>query len=294
MSTLKYQSGFGNQFSTEALPDALPQGQNSPQQCPYGLYAEQISGTSFTTQRHKNLRSWMYRIRPSVCQTSYMELTCRSHATTFQFIINPNQLRWNPIPLLNSDSKSSKVTPPVDFVDGLMHLCSSGSSSSSSNNGVNIFNYTCNTPMTRANRSFQNSDGDFLIVPQHGSLLITTEMGILAVDPCEIVVLPRGIKFSVDVSEPSRGYILEVLDGHFELPSLGPIGANGLANARDFQVPVAAYVDEDVHYCVVNKFMGSFFQSTLPYSPYNVVAWFGECQPHMHSSVHLENLIRYC
>jgi homogentisate 1,2-dioxygenase len=165
----------------------------------------------------------------------------------------------------------------VDFVDGMVQVCGSGDPSTK--HGLCIYNYTANVSMGQnLKRAFYNADGDMLIVPQVGTLEVTTEMGKLHADPCEVIVIPRGIKFAVDVEEPSRGYILEVLKGHFDLPNLGPIGANGLANPRDFEIPVAQFeseVDEQEHE-VIAKFGGKFFSYDMDHSPFNVVAWHGK------------------
>jgi len=268
----KYMSGFGNEFASEALPNALPKGQNSPQLCPYGLYAEQLSGTAFTAPRSHNQRSWLYRIRPSVCHSPYREESHFSFQSKLTDLVsNPNQFRWDPVPFVPTEN-----TQKLDFVDGLIRIAGAGDESMKK--GLSIYNYSCNTSMDH--KSFYNSDGDFLIVPQHGHLHIITEFGIIDVNPCEIVVIQRGIKFSVDVAEPSRGYILEVMSGHFELPGLGPIGSNGLANPRDFETPVAAFEDKEEPYVIINKFLGSLFRAEMKFSPYNVVAWHGNYAPY--------------
>jgi homogentisate 1,2-dioxygenase len=268
MSSLQYLSGWGNEFATEALPDALPHGQNSPQKCAYGLYAEQLSGTAFTLPRHKNQRTWLYRIRPSVVHGPFSPY---SHPTFNhqELILDPNQHRWFASPL-------PEASVDVDFIDGLTLMCSSGDSVSKS--GLSIYLYSANKSM--GNRVFHNSDGDFLIVPQIGALTIKTEMGIILIEPTEIAVIQRGIKFSVDITSASRGYILEVYSGHFVIPDLGPIGANGLANPRDFLTPVAAYEDLDADHFLINKFGGKLFQSLMNHSPFDVVAWHGNYAPY--------------
>jgi homogentisate 1,2-dioxygenase len=268
----QYLSGWGNEFATEALPNALPHGQNSPQKCAYGLYAEQLSGTAFTLPRYKNQRTWLYRIRPSVVHGPYSPY---SHPTfnQQQLILDPNQHRWfaSPIP-----GDGDEEGPGVDFIDGLTLMCSSGESTAKS--GLSIYLYSANKSM--GNRVFHNSDGDFLIVPQLGALTIKTEMGIIHIEPTEIAIIQRGIKFSVDITGPSRGYILEVYSGHFVIPDLGPIGANGLANPRDFLTPVAAYEDLDVDHILINKFGGKLFGSLLNHSPFDVIAWHGNYAPY--------------
>eukprot|EP00095_Tigriopus_kingsejongensis_P001822 maker-scaffold10_size831480-snap-gene-3.23 protein:Tk01822 transcript:maker-scaffold10_size831480-snap-gene-3.23-mRNA-1 annotation:"homogentisate -dioxygenase" len=276
---LKYQSGFGNEFASEdpRCPDALPEGQNSPQRCNYGLYAEQISGSAFTVPRTHNVRSWLYRIRPSVHHTPFekMDSGFLTHNWDEQHP-NPNQLRWKPFEL------PSKET---DFVGGLHTL--SGAGDPKARHGVAIHIYSCNTSMKDS--CMYNADGDFLIVPQKGTLKITTEFGKMTVDPNEICVIQAGIKFSVDVDGPTRGYICEVFNGHFELPNLGPIGANGLANPRDFLSPVAWYEDRDAtNYRVVSKFQGHLFVAHQDHSPFDVVAWHGNYAPYKY------NLAKFC
>jgi homogentisate 1,2-dioxygenase len=280
--SIKYQSGFGSHFATESLPGALPVGQNSPQVCPYGLYAEQHSGTAFTALRHKNQFSWLYRIQPSVIHSKYHASPKQPILTEFNKLeIEPNQLRWSPMELPSSETR-------VDFVDGMRLVCGAGDPSLKT--GCAIYNYAFNANM--GNKAFFNSDGDFLIVPQQGALLVKTEMGKLAVAPREILVVPRGIKFTVDIdlaeegastADGCRGYIVEIFEGHFELPSLGPIGANGLANPRDFLYPVAWFEDVDHTadpFILINKFQNKLFQFHMPHSPYNVVAWHGNYSPY--------------
>ena len=282
---LKYQSGFGGHFSSEALPGALPLGQNSPLVCPYGLYAEQLSGSAFTTPRFRNQFSWLYRIRPSVIHSKLQPLHHQSILNEFSSMeIDPNQLRWSPVEI-------PEKSEAVDFVHGLKLVCGAGDPSSKA--GVSIYNYAFNVSMK--NKAMYNSDGDFLIVPQQGALLITTEFGKLQVAPREIAVIQRGIKFSVAIDNSAtaadqvevgcRGYIVEIFQGHFELPNLGPIGANGLANPRDFQSPVACFedfeceVNGELPYVIVNKYMNKMFSCHMPHSPFDVVAWHGNYCP---------------
>ncbi|XP_017076235.2 homogentisate 1,2-dioxygenase isoform X1 [Drosophila eugracilis] len=240
MSQYKYQSGFGSHFSSEdeRYPNSLPVGQNSPQVCPYKLYAEQLSGSAFTAPRTENVRTWLYRKLPSAVHFPFQPFKGAKffRQNWDEQPPNPNQLRWKPFDLPPKDGK------PVDFVDGLHTVCGAGDPRS--RHGLAIHIYSCNISMD--NSAFYNSDGDFLIVPQQGVLDITTEFGRMSVAPNEICVIPQGIRFAVKVDSPSRGYILEVYDGHFVLPDLGPIGANGLANPRDFETPVAWFDDQDV------------------------------------------------
>jgi homogentisate 1,2-dioxygenase len=266
----KYNSGFGSEFATEALPGALPVGQNSPQKCPYGLYAEQMSGTPFTAPRATNRRSWAYRIRPSVMHKPYQQIDRGlMRSTPFDEVTtSPNQLRWSPFAI----PKEKK-----DFVDGLITIAGNGDSSMQS--GVAIHIYACNQSMT--DRFFYSADGELLIVPQLGAVVFHTEFGRIEAKPGEIVVIQRGIKFRVELKEAqARGYICENFGALLRLPDLGPIGANGLANARDFLTPVASYEDREGDFRVVSKFLGNLWEAEYDHSPLNVVAWHGTYTPY--------------
>ena len=269
-AALRYQSGFGNEFATEAVPGALPQGQNSPQKAPFGLYTEQISGTPFTAPRAVNRRSWLYRIRPSVAHSPFQPmargLLC---STPFDEVpAPPNQLRWQPLPI---------PAKPTDFIDGLITMAGNGDALTHS--GVAIHIYAANRSMT--DRFFFNADGELLLVPQLGRLLLRTEMGILEVAPGEIAVIQRGIKFRAELLDgEARGYVCENYGALFRLPDLGPIGANGLANPRDFQAPVAAYEDRAGKFETVAKFQGRLWSATMDHSPLDVVAWHGNYAPY--------------
>ncbi|KAF9285186.1 homogentisate 1,2-dioxygenase HgmA [Linnemannia elongata] len=280
----KYQPGFGNHFSSEALPDALPKGQNTPQLCPYGLYAEQLSGTAFTVDRKHNERSWIYRIRPSVCHTPFEPFHRKTHLVgnytdEANVDITPNQLRWSPFDI---------PTEPTDFVEGLHSIAGAGDVGVK--HGMAVLVYAANKSMD--DTAFYNSDGDFLIVPQQGRLDITTEFGKILVHPNEICVIQRGIRYSVALPDgPSRGYICEVFNGTWSLPDLGPIGANGLANGRDFQTPVAAFVHEDVRpFRIVNKYGGRLFTAKQEHTPFDVVAWHGNYAPFKYNLAHFNTI----
>lgn len=297
-SSVQYLAGFGNHHESEALPGALPIGQNTPQTCPYNLYAEQLSGTAFTVSRAGNQRSWLYRIRPSVCHypfSPYEPLLEQATPDNNNLGITPNQLRWDPF------FEPFASTSPVDFIDGLALVAYSGDPVA--RHGINIFVYGANAPMER--RAFYNSDGDWLIVPQEGALQIITEFGVLEVEPNEICVIQRCIRFQVNplmnadglkkANSFMRGYILEVFDGHFELPDLGPIGANGLANPQDFYYPKAAFQDEiatgnsvEATWKLLCKYQNSFFIADQKHSPFDVVAWRGNYIPYKY------NLERFC
>lgn len=272
-AALKYMTGFENEFSSESLEGALPKFQNSPQRCAYGLYAEQLSGTAFTVPRARNRRSWLYRIRPSVMHEEFKKVEHAAFVGGVKSLKHdPNQFRWGPIPHVASGSSK-------DFVDGLQMQAGA-------DEGLYIYVYSCNKSMGKS--AFSNSDGDFLIVPQEGALKIRTEFGCMLVQPHEIAVVQRGMRFSVDVDGPARGYILEVAGRHFQLPDLGPIGANGLANPRDFETPVSAYEDDDSEHKIYNKYANELWACNLDHSPFDVVAWHGNYVPYKY------NLDKFC
>ncbi len=269
-AALTYQSGFGNEFATEAVPGALPQGQNAPQKAPFGLYTEQISGTPFTAPRAQNRRSWLYRIRPSVAHRPFEPLDQGLlRSSPFEEVpAPPNQLRWQPLPIPSA---------PADFIDGLITMAGNGDSHTHTGAAIHI--YAANRSMSE--RFFFNADGELLIVPQLGRLILRTEMGILDVAPGEIAVIQRGIKFRVELPDgTARGYICENYGQLFRLPDLGPIGANGLANPRDFQTPVAAYEDRSGQFHMVAKFQGRLWAAPIGHSPLDVVAWHGNYAPY--------------
>jgi len=276
----RYMPGFGSFFSSEKLPGALPVGQNNPQRCPYGLFAEQLNGSAFTAPRTNNFRTWFYRIMPSCVHKPFEKIDCGRITTSMsQAQTVPNQTRWKPFPLAKPDEV-------VDWVQGLATV--GGAGSPDVKHGFAIHVYTANAPMV--DKCFCNSDGDLLIVPQLGALSLQTEMGWLFVPPTEIVVVPRGIKFRVELPDVHklperavRGYVLEVYDGHFKLPDLGPIGANGLANPRDFVYPVADFEDRKAPYTLIQKFLGEIFSAQSDRSPFDVVAWHGNYAPYKYN-----------
>jgi homogentisate 1,2-dioxygenase len=267
---LRYQSGFGSELATEALPGALPQGQNSPQKVPYGLYAEQFSGTAFTAPRHANRRSWLYRLRPAVTHGPFRPRDARllKSAPFDEVPTPPSQLRWDPLPMPSA---------PADFVEGLVTLAGNGDVAMQSGIGIHI--YVCNQSMRE--RYFYDADGELLLVPQQGTLRIATELGTLTVKPGEIATIPRGMRFQVELDDATaRGYVCESYGAHFRLPELGPLGANGLANARDFLVPVAAFEDRQGDFELVAKFAGRLWSAPIDHSPLDVVAWHGNHAPY--------------
>jgi homogentisate 1,2-dioxygenase len=265
-----YLTGFGNHFATEAVPGALPIGQNSPQKAPFGLYAEQLSGTAFTAPRSENKRSWLYRLRPTASHPPfepYGGAALLRSAPFDELPPSPNRLRWDPLPLPDGE---------VDFVDGLVTYGGNGDVATGS--GIGIHLYAANRSMT--GRAFQNADGELLIVPQQGVLTIITELGRLDVAPLQIALIPRGVRFRVELDGPSRGYVCENYGAPFKLPDLGPIGSNGLANPRDFEAPAARYEDRDEPCEVIQKFQGRLWATMLDHSPFDVVAWHGNLAPY--------------
>jgi homogentisate 1,2-dioxygenase len=266
---LRYQSGFGNEHASEAAAGALPHGQNSPQRPPLGLYAEQLSGTAFTAPRAQNRRTWLYRIRPSAMHPPFKRLAdglVRS-APFDETEPPPNRLRWNPLEMPSA---------PADFVDGLATMGGNGDAGLQA--GMAIHVYRANRPMT--DRVFVDADGELLIVPQQGRLLLRTELGLIEAAPGEIALVPRGLRFRVELPDgPARGWVGENYGAPLRLPELGPIGANALANPRDFLAPVAAYEDRDAPIQVVQKFAGHLWAADYDHSPLDVVAWHGNHAP---------------
>jgi homogentisate 1,2-dioxygenase len=264
-----YMSGFGNEFATEAIPGTLPVGRNSPQAVAHGLYAEQISGTAFTAPRHANRRSWLYRIRPAALHGRFELLPESAFHNRFdEAPATPNQLRWSPRPI---------PSQPTDFVDGLFTVAGNGSAAGQ--HGVGIHLYAANRSMQM--RFFYSADGELLVVPQEGRLRIATELGVLDIEPQQIAVIPRGIRFRVELPDGhARGYVCENFGALLKLPDLGPIGSNGLANARDFQTPVAAYEDVEREFELVAKFQGRLWRAPIGHSPIDVVGWHGNYAPY--------------
>ncbi|MCX6124640.1 MAG: homogentisate 1,2-dioxygenase [Proteobacteria bacterium] len=270
MSDLKYLAGFHNEHVSEATPGAVPQGRNSPQKPPLGLYPEQLNGTAFTMSRSQNFRSWLYRILPSVIHGDFHKIDQPAwlSSTDASTPASPMQLRWNPM---------AKLTQPKDFLEGIETVAVNGSVDTRS--GSAVHHYRCNKSME--GRFFYNADGEMLIVPQSGKLLLKTEFGHLAVSPTEICVIPRGVKFKVDLLDgDATGYICENFGASFELPNLGPIGSNGLASPRDFEYPQACYENLKGNFKLMTKFCGNLWEATIDHSPLNVVGWFGNYAPY--------------
>ncbi len=267
--TITYLHGLGNHHESSAINGALVEGCNSPQKVPFGLYAEQISGSAFTVSRANNLRSWVYRIRPSVLHGEYRPLSHPNFrgAPFSTDYTPPNPMRWNPMPY--SEKKH-------DLIDGLFTLAGHGDNAQQTATSIHFYTATCSMQ-----RYFSSSDGEWLVVPQEGALLFHTEFGLLDVKPGEIIVIPRGIKFRVTLlDEKARGYICENGGLPFRLPDLGLIGANGLANPRDFKIPTAAFETTEGELVHIQHYQGRLWQTELTHSPLDVVAWHGNYVPY--------------
>ncbi|MFL6766027.1 MAG: homogentisate 1,2-dioxygenase [Sphingomicrobium sp.] len=266
---LRYMTGFGAHFETEAVAGALPKGRNSPQRPPFGLYAEQLSGSSFTAPRHENRRSWLYRMRPTADHRPFARYEAAplfGNAAPAEPLA-PNRLRWDP---------PKDLPVGKDFVDGMVTMLVNRAPQDLE--GVAIHLYRASGSMER--RVFVNADGELLIIPQSGPLRITTELGRIDVAPGAIAIVPRGVKFRVEVEQESRGYVAENHGLPFRLPELGPIGSNGLANPRDFEIPAASFEDVDETTQVIQKSLGHLWTTTLDHSPLDVVAWHGNYAPY--------------
>ncbi|MFW2853089.1 homogentisate 1,2-dioxygenase [Sphingomonas sp. TX0543] len=265
-----YTPGFGNHIATEAVAGALPIGRNSPQKPPFGLYAEQLSGTAFTAPRHENRRSWLYRLRPSAehpAFTAYDGAPRFSPATPPEPLA-PNRLRWDPV---------AGFPAGADLIDGMTTMLANGDPAHLE--GVALHLYAADRDMI--DRVFVNADGELLFVPQEGRLELLTEMGRIAIAPGQIALVPRGVRFRALLPDgAARGYVCENYGSMFRLPDLGPIGANGLANPRDFETPVAWFEDRDERIEVIQKYLGHLWHAELSHSPLDVVAWHGNLAPY--------------
>ncbi|MGO4704406.1 homogentisate 1,2-dioxygenase [Microvirga sp. 2MCAF38] len=274
-----YMSGFGNSFETEALPGALPIGRNSPQKLNYGLYAEQLSGSPFTAPQATNQRSWLYRIRPTVKHSGYYVKVERGLIRTAPEARNESdlalgQLRWDPTPLPDE---------ALTFIDGLRTITTAGDSDTQVGMAAHVLLVT----RSMENEYFFNADGEFLVVAQENSLRFRTEFGIIDIEPGEICVIPRGVIFKVELrGGPARAYVCENYGGAFTLPDRGPIGANCLANPRDFHTPVAAYEDKQVPSLLYVKWGGDLHRTEINQSPLDVVAWHGNYAPYKYDLRH--------
>jgi len=267
--SLQYMTGFGAHFESEAVPGALPKGRNSPQRPAFGLYAEQLSGSSFTSPRHENRRSWLYRMRPTADHRPFVRYDGAPLFApgTVKEPLAPNRLRWDP---------PADLPEGTDFVDGMVTMLANRDPADLE--GVAVHVYRASRSMER--RLFVDADGELLVIPQSGTLRIATEFGWLEVPPGTVGLIPRGVRFRVEVDGDSRGYVAENHGLPLRLPELGPIGSNGLANSRDFEFPVAWFEDKDESTEVIQKSLGSLWATTLDHSPLDVVAWHGNLAPY--------------
>ena len=268
---LKYMSGFGNDFETEALPGALPQGQNSPQKCEYGLYGEQLSGTAFTAPNGQNERTWCYRIRPSVKHTHrFTKIDVpywKSAPLIDPDVTSLGQYRWDPVPHGEEN---------LTWITGMRTMTTAGDVNTQTGMASHIYLVTA----SMKDEYFYSADSELLVVPQAGILRFATELGVMEVGPEEIAILPRGLVYRVEVVEgPARGFVCENYGQKFDLPYRGPIGANCLANPRDFKTPVAAFEDNETPSTVTIKWCGQFHRTEIGHSPLDVVAWHGNYAP---------------
>ena len=266
-----YMSGLGNDFETEALPGALPQGMNSPQRPAYGLYGEQLSGTAFTAPGHANQRTWCYRIRPSVRHSGRFERVDLPYWRTAPEIIEDapslGQYRWDPVP---------HAGEPLTWPEGMRTMTTAGDLGAQSGMAAHVYLVTA----SMEDDYFSSADGELLVVPQEGRLRFATELGVIDVAPQEVAILPRGLVYRVEVPEgPARGFVCENYGQPFALPERGPIGANCMANRRDFLTPVAAFEDREVPSTLTMKWGGAFHRAAIDQSPLDVVAWHGNYAP---------------
>jgi homogentisate 1,2-dioxygenase len=276
--TLRYTTGFGNSFETEALPDALPVGRNSPQKVNYGLYAEQLSGSPFTAPRSTNERSWLYRIQPGVKhQGRYRKTGCgmiRTAPNREEADLPIGQLRWMPIPI---------PAETLNFRTGLHTIVTAGDAEGQTGMAAHIALITA----SMVDEYFFNADGELMIIAQQGRLRFRTEFGVIEIEPGEVCIIPRGVIFACElVDGPARAYVCENYGGALTLPERGPIGANCLANARDFKAPVAAFEDKVTPGQLYVKWCGEMFVTDLEASPLDVVGWHGNYYPYKYDLRH--------
>jgi len=266
---LRYMSGFGGHFESEAVEGALPKGRNSPQRPAFGLYAEQLSGSAFTAPRHENRRSWLYRMRPTADHPPFVAYDGAPlfAASPSQQPLAPNRLRWDP---------PADLPEGADFVDGLVTMFHARAPEDLEGCAVHLYRAS----KSMDGRVFVDADGELVLIPRQGAIELQTELGRLEVAPGSIAIVPRGMKFRVQLLEgESRGYVAENYGLPFRLPELGPIGANGLANPRDFEAPVAWFEGKDEPTEVIQKSLGHLWTTTLDHSPLDVVAWHGNYVP---------------
>lgn len=265
------QSGFGNTHHGEQLPGAVPRSQNSPRHVPYGLYAEQISGSGFVARRGENLRTWVYKVRPS---SGHRLLEPLDHATfNTDFADEPAAVNLAGYePLLVPET-------PTDFVDGVHTFAGAGDPRT--RRGAAIHLYVANRSMEH--RAFCNADGDMLLVPELGAMTVQTELGVLDLAPGQIMLIPRGLLFAVHLhDDEARGFIGETYGKPFELPDRGPVGSNGMADERHFRAPTAWAEDRlDPGYRRTVKAGGVLYEVSQDHTPWDVFGWHGNYTPYV-------------
>ena len=269
-------TGFGNHFSSEAIPGALPVARNSPQRPAFGLYTEQLSGTSFTMARAENRRSWLYRLRPSARHGAFTPLSVAENLNKTP--ANPNRLRWNPREI---------PTQPTRFIASITRMLVNGDPETLSGVTLSTYGFTENA----ANEVFFSADGELLFIPEQGALTLFTEFGRLDIAPQQIAIIPRGVRLRVETpANAARGYLCENHGTPFRLPDLGPIGSNGLANPRDFTAPSAWFEDRDGDFELIQKYGNRYWTTKLDHSPFDVVAWHGNLAPMRYDLRHFNTL----
>ncbi|GLI78307.1 hypothetical protein PoHVEF18_006618 [Penicillium ochrochloron] len=267
----KYLNGFNGYHQSEAAEGVIPLVINIPQKSKYGLHTERISGSSFTAPRKDSKQTWLYRLLPSTCHEDFSLL--ENHPFNLKNVLNskyqysPNRSTWAP----------AQIAKEADFLTGLQLI--GGAGNPTMKEGLAYYAFTAGKSMP-SNQAFYSADGDFLLAPQKGTLDIRTEMGYLRVRSNEICVVPRGIRFHVSLpAGPVRGFALELFEGHFELPELGPIGSTGLANIRDFEIPTASFDNSNVDTEIIAKFAGQVHRTVHRGSIFNVAGWSGTYYP---------------
>lgn len=266
--------GFGNYFSSEAIEGVLPQHQNAPLHCSFELYAEQINGSAFTRARHQNLKTWIYRLLPSaVHHHRPFEISKHQFQKPLLEFQPPHPMRWSALP---SPKKNQS------FIKDTLHIASSGQTKS-------LYIYNLSESMNQ--ECFVNHDAEMLFIPYIGQIEIITELGILHIEPFQIAVIPRGIGFAIHLKTPfAQGYLLENQGLPLKLPELGLMGANALANPRDFEYPKSHFEQHSQPHHLFVKSQGKIWEKTIKRSIFDVVAWHGNYAPYRYNLRHFNTL----
>ncbi|ETI21748.1 homogentisate 1,2-dioxygenase [Cladophialophora carrionii CBS 160.54] len=297
----EYHDGLGNHHRSEAVPGAVPVVNNHPQIPPLGLRTEKISGTSFVGPRAHNLFTYLYRIESSYQHTEFTEW---NHDLEFA----------NPAPAkhLNPNSTSWRTYPFPEKGDWMNQRLLASNGNAQQKTGIAVWVFNAHKDMA-PQTAFTSLDGEALIVPQFGSLDITTELGKLLVRPNEIAVIPRGMRYRVTLPEgkPCRGHICELYQGHYRLPELGIIGTTGLANSYDFQVPTASFEGQLERatngdqipvanngankWTIISRLDTKLWTCSQVTTPFNVVGWQGTLYPYKYDLARFDTIgnLRY-